>query len=257
MKKYILIFVIAMILILPSCGKMSERGNNPEETMDNTQETKIESMEWSSSEIADNTEPPSEVTATTATEPETTEPGDFPLDEITEDDFKIIYNGVEISAEIPFKEIADNLGISLTEINYSNVRANSRVNGVDYLWYQMNYPSDDNTDFTIEYVVNETTGDSYIVSILIYKGETIRGVKVGDSEEDLLTKYGNKVKSQYNGLDEVCYYYILDGKYKEYSDKYDDEIDIVVDTRINQVIRIRVYYNNDRAFEDLDIVAFD
>lgn len=247
MKKYILISALAMILLLTSCGKAGERGEDIEETSFTAQDDTKRSMESIySTEITNPIESETEEKITIEAETENT----F-SDLITEEDFKVIYNNIEISGKIPFSEVAENLGISLPDDDRAEIRAYCRVDEIDYKWYKLNYPSEENPDFKVEYVVNMTTGDSYIVSLYLYTVPTFRGLKLGDSMEDLFRLYNIQ------GDPDFSYTFVLGQKGTYEGIDCDNSFWISKRVGISEIGEIFIKYNHERAFEELDIVAFD
>lgn len=173
---------------------------------------------------------------------------------ITKEDLNVYYEDLVINDSIPFKDIADELGIPLGQSTDNiHIKASSMVDGNDYEWYIVYYPSEEKKELEIEYLINNTLKTEYLVYVRLYKAKTSRGVTVGDDLEKLISAYGNSVKPRLNTSTTDWYYYSLDNK-STYSDK---SISIIVDKNTNKVTEISINYNNDKAMEDMDIIGMD
>ena len=182
-----------------------------------------------------------------------TDKNSFP-ENIIKKDFDIEYNGVIINDIVSFKHIADELKIPLGKTDDNiEIKAMSSVGNNDYSWYVVYYPSKEDEDLRIEYILNETLKTEYLVYVDIFNAKTFRGIKVGDELKKLTSYYGVSVEPEYNTSKTVCYYYELDNK----SEDSDKTISIVVDKDTKKITEISINYNLEKAMEEMDIIAFD
>lgn len=176
-------------------------------------------------------------------------------DTITEEDFDINYNGITINDRTPFDQITEKLQITIGESDencYS--KGSSNNDGNEYSWFVVHYPSVDNEDMQIEYLLNETDGSSYLISVDLFNGSTFRGVKVGDGINKLIKAYGKISEPLPNSSTTDFYSYVLADPINS---DYDKEITVITVKSDNKIESIHLNYNNNRAFEDMDIPGFD
>lgn len=172
------------------------------------------------------------------------------------EDFNINYKGVLINDTVPFKKIADSLNITVgSDEGNSELRASVSVGNIDYRWIIVHYPSEENEEIRIQYVINDTLKTEYLVCADLFKAETNRGIKVGDDLKQLLDVYGNLVEPDYNS-DTTDYY-----QFNLYDDPSESNLDkfisIVVDKETKRITEISIDYNNDKAMIELGIPSFD
>jgi len=172
------------------------------------------------------------------------------------EDFNINYKGVLINDSVPFRTIADSLNITVgSDEGNSELRASVSVGKIDYRWIIVHYPSEENEEIRIQYVINDTLKTEYLVYVDLFKAETNRGIKVGDDLKQLLDVYGNVVEPDYNsGTTDYYQYNLYDNPSESNLDKF---ISIVVDKEIKKITEISINYNNDKAMIELEIPSFE
>ncbi len=190
---------------------------------------------------------------------------------LTDEDFDINYKGIIINSHRPFHEIARDLGIELNiedsykENHYNELRMS--VNGM-YYWFIAHYPDKENEEMTIEYVVDRTLQETWLVSVNLHTTETYRGIKVGDSLDDLIKAYGYNVQIWENDSRQVWdenaqkYTNVVKQKWYQYRPDFgtdeaytDVGIDIVVDINTNTVSGISINYASNETFEKLEVMG--
>ena len=177
--------------------------------------------------------------------------GGFPIPAVSAidiNDFDINYNGFIINDTLPFKEVADSIGIEIGKVISSlDIPKTSQIGN----WYIVHYPSKDKEDMQIEYVINEKAGTQYLVYVELFNVPTYRGISVGDDIDDLLLAYGDSIKPTYASPTEDLYYYKLDNKSESMAP--DKTIYISVDKNTKKITRISIDYNSNKAIEELDM----
>lgn len=121
-------------------------------------------------------------------------------EKIVQEDLNITYNGIVINDIIDFNEIADSLGIKIGKTDDNcTIRARTFVGD----WYVVHHPSIEDEDIKLEYVVYEQNNTVKLVSVELYNAETLRGISIGDSLEEVINAYGDYIEPSYNSSSSV------------------------------------------------------
>lgn len=164
-------------------------------------------------------------------------------------DFNISYRGIEIGGDIPFDKIASQLGVKLGDSDKNtDPRVILTLDGDEYGWYTLYYPSREQTDIEIDYVWNETKNTAWIVWVYLYKVETYRGLSVGDSMEKGFKLYGDNLYGPVTNFGSTEYYH-----YKLDESIEDKEIHIEADINSKIITAIFIDYCSNQSMEKLDI----
>ncbi|MCL6605538.1 MAG: hypothetical protein K6T94_21950, partial [Paenibacillus sp.] len=104
------------------------------------------------------------------------------ISQLSEQDFEVMYKDVLINAELAPDNIIKKLGTEegFEDNNYGLI---SQRNG--YNRWGLNYPNKEDADITIIFLEDE------IVFTQLKKIATHRGIKIGDSVDQLFQAYGN------------------------------------------------------------------
>lgn len=164
--------------------------------------------------------------------------------ELTEDDFRVTYHGVEVDRNIGADQIISVLGVpeGYEENNQGNIS-----NGNGYRRWELSYPSYNEKEIRYLYLSeqeidaagNEIHGDGYIIGVYLIGVGTARDVKVGDTLENVLEQYGrpNSIVENSMGGIEIRYFYEK------------NTLEIVFDEE-NNVKSIFIDYNAEKADEE-------
>ena len=232
----VLIIMVSFVLVLPGCDFTGDKPNQIVTPVSNSSDDTIKQPVANISNMNN----------------EKINGGD--IDMLTDDDLNIIYDGVLINSKRPFADIAEDLGIVFDK-DYINskgtikLKALTSVDGIIYYWCIHHYPSADNDEITFEYVFDESLQESWIVSISLLSGniKTKRGIKVGDSEEDMINVYGGEIKPGYSN--QKAYYYYLHPE-TEYNNI---NIVFVADSITGMITEIFIDYAIVETFDRLEI----
>jgi len=172
---------------------------------------------------------------------------------LTEEDFNVSYNGIEIGESIPFEELAEQLGVSLGDADSNtDPRAILTMDGDSYGWYTLHYPDREKTEMEIDYVFNETKKTAWIVWVCLFSGDTKRGLAIGDSLEKCLELYGEKLFGPTTSFKTTEYYH-----YKLNEAIEDKEIHVEVDKSSQMVNAIFLDYCSQQSMRELDTIIGD
>lgn len=241
--KYIII--VALVLSLTGCT-IKHNNVSVESTSYSTVQIDhvTESSSTPDSTYTENTDSATDNTMQT----NTTEPIDTAVPAIGINDFDINYNGFIINDTLPFRDVADNLGIEIGKvISSTDIPRGSQIGD----WYIVHYPSKDKEDMQIEYVINEKARTQYLVYVKLFSVSTYRGISVGDGINELLLAYGDSIKPISASSTEDVYFYKLDSKSE--SRAPDKTIHICADKNTKKITRISIDYNSNKAIEELDL----
>ena len=180
------------------------------------------------------------------------------IDAFSEDDFIIRYQDILISDKLPFDELARQLGLAIDDnyvidSNDVNYRAGGWNEDLRFTWYQIYYPSKLDTAMIIDYVVIDTEKKAWLVMIDVLNSEvsTYRGIRIGDSEQKFLERYGDSYTR--SAGHPIPYYYIFEHWGDSAVSYPQKEICIEIDTESNSVDCIFVDYGSNYTMEMLDI----
>lgn len=170
------------------------------------------------------------------------------------DDFNIDYRNIVINDKIPFEQIAKKLNIVLGSYDFNDidVKSSCSVGDNEYRWLVVHYPSKENEEIRIEYVMNETLKTGYLVTIYLCKVKTNRDVGIGDDVKQLLESYGDYIEPETNTKTAVFRY-----KINKNSGSSDKTITFYTDIKTKKIKDIKIIYNNDKAMDELGITSFD
>ena len=114
------------------------------------------------------------------------------------EDLDVYYEGKIFNGDMPVEEIEEMFGIKF-------LPKGENIDGVDFMispyydcsFHTIYYPSMQNTDISIDYVINETLGITRIESVNIFNGSVGRGISIGDSVDKLVESYGEPIEAGY------------------------------------------------------------
>jgi len=192
------------------------------------------------------------------------------VQELDEDDFIVHYKGIVISDLKPFEELSWELGLptdSDFEVNLAQENINLKAGGwtdeFSFAWYSAALPYIKNyehdhfepdrgiTDMIVDYIVNETYGYAWLVSVRLINpaASTNRGLRVGDHEQEFLDTYGVEF-NRYRYYSIGFFGTTLFGVEMDYPNK---NISVSVDHSTNAVHEILIDYCRLETMELLDI----
>lgn len=164
--------------------------------------------------------------------------------ELTEDDFKLTYNQLEVGKDTEADQIIDALGVpeGYEENNLGNIS-----NGNGYRRWALSYPNYNEPEIKYLYLSEqeidgdgqEIHGEGHLIGVYLMGVGTERDVKVNDTLENVLEKYGRPDNIIEKSEEEVEIQY-------SYEDK---TIEIVLDEE-KIVKSIFVDYNSEKANEE-------
>jgi hypothetical protein len=153
---------------------------------------------------------------------------------LTEEDFTYKYGDNTFGITSEWSDYVDALGYpeDFEENNYGYVTTDA----AGYRW-EMRYPSQSDAEYDFKVVMVSPSSeiddvDTYIESISLMQTETVRGIKVGDSVDDLATAYGHpEYISLHDGND----------KWTDLTYWYKGEYSLVFVIADNKIIAIHMY----------------
>lgn len=167
--------------------------------------------------------------------------------ELTEDDFKVTYDHLEVGKDTEADQIINALGVPE---GYEDNNLGNISNGNGYRRWALSYP--DYNEPKIRYLYlseqeidadgQEIHGEGYLIGVYLIGVATARDVKVNDTLENVLDKYGRPDNIVEKSVEEVEIQYT-------YEDK---KIEIVLDEE-NNVKSIFLDYNSEKADEEQGI----
>ena len=136
---------------------------------------------------------------------------------LVNEDFNILYSDILISADKPFTEIAEDLGIILDPTHLQAIPSVHTYEQTECeYWFSYPYPNIDECVLNIDFYLNSVTKESWLISIYFCNEtiETNRGIKIGSGETDLINMYGKAEFTYYSPLfdsthDTRTYYYSM------------------------------------------------
>lgn len=163
--------------------------------------------------------------------------------ELTEDDFKVIYNDSEVGKDTEADQIIDALGVP---VGYEENNLGNISNGNGYRRWALSYPDYNEPEIKYLYLSEqeidedgqEIHGQGYIIGVYLMGVGTARDVKVNDTLENVLEEYG-RPDNIIEKSEEVEIQY-------SYEDK---TIEIVLDEE-NIVKSIFIDFNSEKANEE-------
>ena len=220
MKRIIAFILAVLLLMICFCGCRKEP--LPDDT------------EGNSSQATDPPAPQSDVVEYSyyGGEPET------PL--ITED-LDVFYDGIIINDKTQIDKLEQKLGVYF-DIEGENIEMlyslDSQV--YDFYYCTLYYPSKQNAEIEINYMVNETLGITKIRSIYISKGAVGRGISIGDSPDEIVKVYGEPIEK---------------GIYRYYSNAENNSYSIwfFVDSQTKKIIGVDILYEITEIMEEWEL----
>ena len=151
---------------------------------------------------------------------------------LNEEDFTITYKSFEINGDTEVEEIENSLGYGRDfEINNNGFISS----GIGSVRWQAVYPNYDEAELRTVFLT--TSSETYLVFVELNKLATKRGIRVGDSYEILLEKYGEPKRIFEPCENHETYRYTLNEKY----------IDFVFDTLSKTIQYIMIDYRSYKA----------
>lgn len=224
-KLSILLMTISIICSGCNTGQKADTKEKASEKVVETEETEIPSNENSIDEICNQ----------------------YEALELTEDDFQVIYHDLEVGKDTEADLIIGALGVpeGYEENNLGNIS-----NGNGYRRWALSYPDYNEPEIRYLYLSEqeidadgqEIHGDGYLIGVYLIGVGTARDVKVGDTLENVLEKYGRPDNIVEKSVEEVEIQYSYEEK----------TIEIVLDEE-NNVKSIFIDYNAEKADKEQGI----
>ena len=172
MKKTMTLLILACMLLLVGCSQIGiDTGDEVPAVSDTPQDTPADTPEETPAE------PPQETPEAT---PSPTGESAAPGSALTEDDFRIVADGIEIAIGADPSPVFDAFGEAITDL--------------------------DNGEGFYIHVNTDAAGASVITHIILRGMPTARGITTGDSYEDILAQYGEPDEENSDEGMTYCYY---------------------------------------------------
>jgi hypothetical protein len=118
---------------------------------------------------------------------------------LSDRDLTFMYKGVEIGYARPMDEVAGALDFDLdgpgSRLNIELRMKNAKLKDMPgrYTWYVLHYPDVEREDMTLEYLIDELSGEGRLVRAKLFTSDAVtgRGLRPGDTEDDFLAAYGD------------------------------------------------------------------
>ena len=150
----------------------------------------------------------------------------------------VFYNGIIIDDKTPIDQVEQKLGVQF-DIEGENIDKSYSPQSQIYDCYNctLYYPSKQNAEMEINYIVNQTLGITKVFGVYISKGAVGRGISVGDSSDDIVKVYGEPIE---------------EGIYEYYSNSEDDNYKIlfVVDSQTKKIIGVDVLFETTKIMDE-------
>ena len=158
------------------------------------------------------------------------------------EDLDVYYEGKIFNGDMPVEEVEEMFGIQL-------LSAGENIDGVDYMispYYDCTfstiyYPSMQNTDISIDYVINETLGITRIEGVNIFKGSVGRGISIGDSVDELVEAYGEPTE---------------EGRYRFHPESNSYSIRFTKNSGTNTILEAHILYDIDDIIEEWALTPY-
>ena len=211
MKRFIVFILAVLLLAFAGCSCNNDIVTSPTDTPSNTDVSASDTIEY-------------------------TYYGGAPGTPLIIEDLDVFYEGKIFNGDMPVEEVEEMFGIELLSEGENIDGVLLRVSPYyDCSFHTIYYPSMQNKEISIDYVINHTLGITRIEGARIYKGSVGRGISIGDSVDKLVEAYGESI-------DPGCY------RYYSNSENNSNSIDFYVDPESNTIAEAHILY----AFTDID-----
>ena len=173
MKRFITFILAALLLMLVGCSCNDNTATSPTDAPSNTDVSASDTIEY-------------------------TYYGGAPGTPLITEDLDVYYEGKIFNGDMPAEDVEEMFGIEFL-IKGDNIDGVSYMTSpyYDCIFRTIYYPSIQNKDISISYIINETLDITRIESATVYKGSVGRGISIGDSVDKLVEAYGEPIEAGY------------------------------------------------------------
>ena len=168
--------------------------------------------------------------------------GGAPGTPLITEDLDVYYEGKIFNGDMPAEDVEEMFGIEFL-IKGDNIDGVSYMTSpyYDCIFRTIYYPSMQNKDISIDYIINETLGITRIEGVNIFKGSVGRGISIGDSVDKLVEAYGEPIEPGY-------YFY--------YPESTSYSIRFTKNSETNTILEAHILYDIDDIIEEWALTPY-